>query len=221
VGVAVNGWAVCGVLALGVSVIDSVPYVRDILRGRTRPYRATWAIWTTLGIIAFVAQAADGASWSLLMVGAQAVGVAVVFGLSITRGSGRLGPVDMAIIAVAAAGIVGWYASSRPLFATVCVVVADLAGVALMLPKTWRDPGSETPSSFLLAGLAGLLGTAAVGAFDPSLLLYPGYFAVVNAGLAGIITLRRRYRRPSAGVVRARAGQSSRPRLDATCAVGD
>jgi hypothetical protein len=191
-GARVNAWAVCGVLAGGVSVVDSVPYVRDILRGRTRPYRATWGVWTTVGIIAFVAQVADGASWSLLMVGVQAAGMTLVFGLSISRGTGRLGLVDVALIAIAAGGIVGWYASSRPLFATVCVVIADLAGVVLMLPKTWRDPGSETPSSFVLAGVAGVLGTVAVGAVDASLLLYPGYFGAVNAGLAGVIVLRRR-----------------------------
>jgi hypothetical protein len=192
-GARVNAWAVCGVLAGGVSVVDSVPYVRDILRGRTRPYRATWGVWTTVGIIAFLAQVADGASWSLLMVGVQAAGMTVVFGLSINRGTGRLGLVDVALIAVAAGGIVGWYASARPLFATVCVVLADLAGVVLMLPKTWRDPGSETPSSFVLAGIAGVLGTVAVGAVDPSLLLYPGYFGAVNASLAGVILLRRRF----------------------------
>ena len=126
------------------------------------------------------------------MVGAQAAGMTLVFGLSISRGTGRLGLVDVALIAVAAGGIVGWYVSSRPLFATVCVVLADLAGVVLMLPKTWRDPRSETPSSFVLAGIAGALGAVAVGAVDPSLLLYPGYFGAVNAGLAGVIVLRRR-----------------------------
>jgi hypothetical protein len=191
----VNAWAVCGVLAGGISVVDSVPYVRDILRGRTRPYRATWGIWTLLGVTAFLAQLADGASWSLLMVGAQAVGMTLVFGLSISRGTGRVGPVDVALIAVAAGGVVGWYASSRPVFATGCVVLADLAGVVLMLPKTWRDPGSETPSSFLLAGVAGGLGAVAVGAVDPSLLLYPGYFGAVNAGLAAVIVARRRFLR--------------------------
>jgi len=41
--------------------------------------------------------------------------------------------------------------------------------------------------------VAGLLGIAAVGAVDPSLLLYPGYFDVVNAGLAGVIVMRCRF----------------------------
>jgi len=47
----------------------------------------------------------------------------------------------------------------------------------MMVPKTWRDPGSETLATFIWAGLAGALGTAAVGAPAPSLVLYPTYTA--------------------------------------------
>jgi hypothetical protein len=196
--------AVCGILAGLVSAVDAVPYVRDIVRGRTRPYRATWAIWTVLGVTAFLAQAADGADWSLLMVGVQAASIVMVFALSIGRGTGRVGPVDLALIAVAAAGLIGWYVSDRSLLATIGVVLADLAGVLLMLPKTWRDPESETPSSFLLAGVSGLLATAAVGEVHPAL-LYPAYFGVANTAIALVIigrrrALRRMQARPSPGL---------------------
>lgn len=184
--------AVFGVAAAVVSTVDAVPYVRDILRGRTRPHRGTWCIWSALGIVAFCSQLADGASWSLLMIGVQAASMALVFALSIRRGVGRLGPVDVTLLGVATAGVVGWYVSSDPFTATVCVVVADLAGVLLMLPKAWRDPGSETPSSFLLAGVAGVFAAAAVGALDVSLLLFPVYFGVVNLATAVLILLRRR-----------------------------
>src|SRR5262245_30572355 len=179
--------AVCGVVAGLVSTVDAVPYVRDIVRGRTRPYRATWAIWTVLAVTAFGAQAAEGAGWSLLMMGVQAVSVTIVLVLSIGRGIGRLGPVDLALIAMAGCGLIGWYVCDRPLLATIGVVLADLAGLALMLPKTWRDPDSETPSSFLLAGLSGLLATASVGALDPVLLLYPAYFGIGNTTIALVI----------------------------------
>ena len=70
--------------------------------------------------------------------------------------------------------------------------LADLAGVLLMLPKTWRDPLSETLSTFVLAGFSGALGAAAVGALDPALLLYPAYFGLMNAVTAAVILVRRR-----------------------------
>ena len=36
---------VFGILAVGVAVADTIPYVRDILGGTTRPHRGTWLVW--------------------------------------------------------------------------------------------------------------------------------------------------------------------------------
>lgn len=184
-------WVVFGIAAGALSTVDSVPYIRDVLRGSTRPHRGTWCIWSVLGITAFSSQLADGARWSLLMIGIQAISVTIVFVLSIRRGVGGLGAADLALLALAGTGIAGWFLSSTPLVATVCVVVADLAGASLMLPKAWRDPRSETPSMFALSAVSGLLGAAAVGVFDPGLLVYPVYFAAVNAATAVVIVMRR------------------------------
>lgn len=76
--------------------------------------------------------------------------------------------------------------------AAVCVVVADLAGVLLMLPKTWADPWSETAVTFGLAAAAGLLAAVAVGRPEPGLLLYPAYFGLINLATTVLILSRRR-----------------------------
>ena len=60
---------VLGVLAGLAGIADTIPYVRDIVRGTTRPHRGTWLIWGTLAIVVFCSQRADGASWSLIMAG--------------------------------------------------------------------------------------------------------------------------------------------------------
>ena len=186
-------YAVFGILAGTISCVDAVPYIRSILRGSTRPHRGTWCIWSILGVTAFASQAADGGGWSLLMLGIQAVSITVILALSITRGVGGLNLGNVALLVIAALGLAGWLALSTPVLATVCVVVADLAGALLMLPKMWRDPDSETASSFLLAAIAGGLGAAAVGSLQLDLLLYPVYFGVVNATIATVIALRRKH----------------------------
>jgi hypothetical protein len=123
----VSPWAVLGIAAGACSCVDELPYIRDVLRGRTRPHRGTWGIWALLAITAFTSQLAAGAGWSLLMLGIQAVSVTVVFVLSIPRGVGGLGYAEVALGAAALCGIAGWLASSRPVVATACVVVADRA----------------------------------------------------------------------------------------------
>ena len=75
-----------GVLAAAVGVVDTIPYVRDILRGSTRPHRGTWLIWGVLAIVVCFSQRADGARWSLVMAGAQAVLTGLIFALAIRMG---------------------------------------------------------------------------------------------------------------------------------------
>jgi hypothetical protein len=95
------------------------------------------------------------------------------------------------MIALAGAGMVGWIVAGEPIVATACVVAADLIGAGLMVPKTHRDPHSETLSTFAFASLGGGLAAGAVGAVDVSLLLYPVYYCVINGALALLIWERR------------------------------
>jgi hypothetical protein len=84
--------------------------------------------------------------------------------------------------------------SGEPLVATVCVVAADLIAAAMMVPKTYRDPGSETLATFVYASIGGALAAAAVGVADDAavaLLLYPIYYCLANGAIALLIHRRR------------------------------
>jgi hypothetical protein len=182
---------VLGLLAGGVGIADTIPYVRDTLRGATRPHRGTWLIWGVLAILVSLSQYADGASWSLVMAAVQAVLTSVIFLLSIRRGEGGLRPIEVVMIAIAGLGVIGWIVADEPLVATAFVVAADVIGAAMMVPKTYRDPESETLVTFAFASLGGALAAGAVGALDFSLLLYPIYFCMVNGAIALLIYHRR------------------------------
>jgi hypothetical protein len=180
-----------GVLAGLLGVFDTLPYIRDTLRGATRPHRGTWLIWGVLGVVVCLSQRADGASWSLVMAAVQALTTVIIFVLAIPRGEGGLSRVDAIMIAIAAGGVTGWVVADEPIVATACVVAADSIGVALMVPKTYRDPDSETLTTFALASVAAVLAAAAVAEPDPSLLLYPAYYCLAN-GLIALLIVRRR-----------------------------
>jgi hypothetical protein len=183
---------ILGVLAGAIGVAGTVPYVRDILRGTTRPHRGTWLIWGALAFVVCLSQRADGASWSLIMAGTHVVANGLVFALAIRRGEGGVSAAERALIAVAGIGVIGWIVVDEPLVATFCVVAADLIAAAMMLPKTYHHPGSETLATFALASLGGALAVGAVGVLDASLLLYPAYYCLVNGATALFIHQRRR-----------------------------
>ncbi len=182
---------VLGVLAGLAGIADTIPYVRDTVRGSTRPHRDSWLIWGVLAIVACVAQLADGASWSALMTGTQAIVTGAVFLLAIRYGEGGVSATDLSLIALAGGGLIGWVVAGEPSVAVGCVIAADLIGVAMMTPKVHRDPHSETLSTYALASIGCALATGAVGMLDLSLIAYPAYYCLANAALAILIYRRR------------------------------
>jgi hypothetical protein len=180
-----------GVLAGLLGVANMVPYVRDTIRGETRPHRGTWLIWGSLAIVVWLSQRADGASWSLMLASGQVVLNSIVVLLAIRRGEGGMSAPEAAMLGVAGGGVIGWIVADQPIVAIACVIAADLVATALMAPKTYRDPGSETLVTYVGASVAGALAAGAVGALDVSLLLYPVYYCLVNIAIAILINHRR------------------------------
>jgi hypothetical protein len=88
-----------GVAAGLIAVLDTVPYLRDVVRGTTRPHPGTWLIWSALAVIVCLSQWADGASWSLIMTLTQAVVTTAVFALTVVRGKGGMTRADVMLMA--------------------------------------------------------------------------------------------------------------------------
>jgi hypothetical protein len=128
--------------------------------------------------------------------GTQVVLTTGILVLAIRLGTGGVSTIDVLMIAVAGAGVAGWLVVDDPVVATLCVVAADLIAAAMMVPKTHRDPHSETLSTFALASLGGALAAGAVGVLDVSLLVYPTYYCLVNGAIALLIARRRRTQPP-------------------------
>ena len=102
------------------------PYIRDILAKKTKPERATWWIWASLSVVAFSAQVAAGATWSLAMTGAQGIGVFIIAILSVKYGYGTFRKKDYLSLLIAGLGIVLWTITDNPLTALLIVIFVDV-----------------------------------------------------------------------------------------------
>ena len=137
-------------------------------------------------------QWASGATWSLALTIGQAASCGVIFVLALRRGVGGVSPVELVLLGIAALGIVGWQIADDPTVATCSVVVADIIGVALMLPKTYRaarlgdalDVRDRRRLDHLRAARARIDAAA--------LLIYPVYILIADAAVVAVIVVRRR-----------------------------
>lgn len=196
--------AILPVLAVVLALAGYAPYIAAVLRGRTRPNRASW--W----IFALSAGAGTASSWAA---GARVtVGVPATFAvccvavglLAIRRGEGGLGRLDLSCLAVAAAALLAWWATGEPLLATAMLALADLAGTLPTVAKAWRDPAREHGGSWIVWMCANLCNLAQVRAPDPAELLYPG---ALTLAAAAVLTARYRHLlRRRSGPAAARGG---------------
>jgi hypothetical protein len=190
-----------GITSGVLSAICYIPYIRDIFKGSTKPERATWFIWSVLTSILLFAQLAKGATNSIWLTVVQSLGVILIFALSIKFGEGGLQRRDILALIAAGIGLVAWYFTKEAAVALWLTIAIDFSGASLTIVKAYQEPETETQSTWVLSGIAGIFGAMAVGYLSLSLLAFPIYVIVVNFAVFFAIRLgfmRKSRRRVSA-----------------------
>lgn len=169
-----------GIISALLNLAALFPYIYDIVKGKTKPERASWLIWTSLGLIAFFSQLAKGATNSLWMVGASVVGAITITSLSIKRGGSSFSKLDKASLVTAFVGIILWFLTREAAIALFITIFVNAIGSFLTTVKAYRKPESETLLTWILATAGGLFCIFSVGQPNFILLVYPVYVFIAN-----------------------------------------
>ena len=181
-----------GYLSGIVIIISLLPYFKDIFLKKTKPERASWFIWSVLGLISFFSQFAKGASYSLVMTGVQALGDLSIFLLAVKYGIGGFARRDFIALIGAGIGLFLWYLTKEAAIALFIVIFIDAIGVVLTVIKTYKNPGTETTIYWVMTSISGLLACIAVGKINFILLAYPLY--ILLASLAVLVSIKLGFR---------------------------
>ena len=155
-------------------------YIIDTVRGKIKPERATWLIFSVLGVIAFYGQVRLGATSTLVFSGLDTLASFVVLGLSLKHGVGGFTLLDKYGLSVATIGLLISLLAHRPLAALLGVILADAAGMVLTVIKTYKHPATEPYLSWIFFATAALCAVFTVRQFTLGILLYPVYLVIAN-----------------------------------------
>jgi fermentation-respiration switch protein FrsA (DUF1100 family) len=198
-----------GEAAAVITLLAGVPYLYAIVRGRVRPARVSWLIWTALGVVSFVSQQAAGATDSLWLTAGQVAVTGSIFVLSLFRGRPGWTRLDVYALVLATVGVLGWQLSTVPAIALASVIFADSMGVAVTVRKAAADPRSESATSFGMQMVGSCFGIAAVGAWDATLLAFPVYLALAQGLITAVIGVGHLRRRRAGALLPAGADRRS------------
>ncbi len=118
-----------------------VPYIIAILKGYTKPAKASWVIWASLDTITLAGMYATG-TINGQIIGAVA-GVWVIVALAIKYGVPGWSTLDKCCLVGAVLGIVLWKLFSNPTLGIVTSQCVVFLGAIPTFVSTWKDPTQE------------------------------------------------------------------------------
>ncbi|HSB46882.1 MAG TPA: hypothetical protein VLD37_02625 [Candidatus Bilamarchaeum sp.] len=180
-----------GILAGIVTLSAFAFYIKDAVGGKSRPNRATWAIWTVLALVITASYYAAGARDTIFAAAAFTLGQASVALVSIRYGTGGWSIFDRLCLGGAFLGIILWFASGSALLALVFAICVDFLGAMPTIKKLLEEPGSESRAAWTVFSLGNLLNVLAIESWTMEIALFPLYFLVVN-GIVLALSLRRK-----------------------------
>ena len=195
------------ILGAAIGAVGTWWYLRDTLRGVTRPNRVTWALWTALPLLAFAVEVQAGVGLRALMTFVSGFGPLLVFVASFRNphATWRIERIDWACGALSLAGLVVWLSAHQATVGLVAFIVADALAALPTLRKSWLAPDTETAAAYATAALNGAITMLTVSRWTTAVVSFPLYIVVIaslEALLVGArLGPRRRARRRARPVV--------------------
>jgi hypothetical protein len=169
-----------GMIAGVLTLTGFIPYWWAIVRGQTRPNRATWWIWTIVGIIIAVSYRASGATSTMWVPITYVIGPFCTALLAIKFGADGWTKLDTICMVGVGVGLILWGVYRSPHLTLGLNIGIDFLGALPTIRKSIRDPDSEDLFSWLLFAIANIINLLAVDLWEWQIIVYPIYMVLIT-----------------------------------------
>lgn len=179
-------------VAIALTFIAFVPYIRSILQNKTKPHAFSWIIWASVTFIVFLAQLADKGG-----VGAWPIGVSGIITLYVAilaylkKSDTIITKKDWLFFITAMTALPFWYFTSDPLWAVVILTTVDLLGFAPTFRKAYSRPYEEQLTFFIIIASRNLIAILALEHYSLTTVLFPAATALACILFIQMVVLRR------------------------------
>ncbi len=181
-----------GLLAFLVMLVGYVPYVLSIFKGRTKPSRVSWWIWTLLGAVNFASYWQSGAIETMWVHGIIVVGPLTIALLSVRHGMGGSSRLDRFTLIGCALSLVLWGTTGSAVLGLFFNLLVDSIAAIPTVWKAWQRPDTENLPAWLLSLLGYGINLFAIKHWTPFTASYPVYLVLLTLVIIGAILLGRR-----------------------------
>ena len=182
---------IIGIIAVALTFIGYIPYIKDTVKGKTKPPIYSWFLWGFVTLIAFALQISGNAGAGAFVTLAAGLTCFVIFGFGLKIGEKDITRSDTVFFILAFIAIILWLFAKQPLLSVILVSTIDMLGFIPTIRKSWHKPHTETLFTYLLNTFRFALAIFALQKYTIITSLYPITWILAN-GLFSILLIIRR-----------------------------
>ena len=173
-------------LGAAVQLFGITSYIKDTLKGKTKPNKITWLLWATAPLIATAAAISDGVGLAVLPVFISGFGPLLVLLSSFANKEAywKLEKFDYVCGACSILALLLWWITKNPTIAILFSILSDFFACIPTLIKAWKHPETENPDAFTYGFFNSLTSFAAINVWNFSSLAFPVYLTIANIALS-------------------------------------
>lgn len=184
---------VFSIIAIALTLIAFIPYIRAILNDTVKPHVFSWIIWGATTLLIFLAQLEDKGGAGTWPIGVSAgITIFIAYLAYLKRADVSITRTDWLFFISALSTLPLWYLTSDPLWAVVLLTAIDVVGFGPTVRKVYHFPYSESLLFFALFTVRNTLVMLALENLSVTTLLFPAVMAAVCVFLIALISYRRR-----------------------------
>lgn len=183
-------------LGVTVQLLGIFYYIKEMLKGNTKPNRVTWLLWAVAPLIGTAAAISNGVRLSVLPVFMTGFGPLLVFIFSFANKNSywKLGKFDYFCGFFSVLALVLWGITKEPVIAIIFAIASDGFAAIPTLIKAWNYPETETASTYLAGLFSALTSFVAIKIWNFSSVAFPMYIVILTISLT-VFVYRKRFLR--------------------------
>jgi hypothetical protein len=178
------------IISSAISFSGAAVYVRDMIRGKSKPNLVTWGLWAFAPLIATgAALSANADLWATLRIFISGFSPLLVFlaAFFVKQGYWKLSKFDYVcgVLSLVALGV--WILADSPILAILLAAIADLFATVPTVHKAWKYPETETLYTYFVGIFAASIIIPAIPIWNIENAAFQIYLLVANTTMFFIV----------------------------------
>jgi len=182
-----------GIVAAILTLTGYGPYIRDTIKGKTRPHVYSWFLYTLIAFLVFGIQYRHNAGAGAYITLTAGILCLLLFFLGLRSGEKHITRFDTGVLVLTLVAIGIWLLAKQPVISVILATLVDLMAFIPTIRKTWHEPHTETLSLYTTNVVRYVVALIALSSFTFVNALYPVVWLLANGLFAIGLMLRRRY----------------------------